>query len=408
MADFVINAKVSNFGPSIAGLGEGFVAVWTDVTGVHVKGQRLSASGSLIGPEFSVNTTADGDQDLAVVARVRDRDSPGFVVAWMSSRRTVLIQRFTDEGTKLGGEIQVNAFDANGSHPPALGGLPGGDFVVCWTDRRPDGGVRAQMFSSSGVKRGSEIMVNNEPGVHFAPVLTQLDPGGFVIAWQGGPQSGISGALAQVFEPDGKKLGSEIKARFRPADDKMAITFLSNDDTTRIGHFVLVYRAVTNTPDGVAQLRMVIAALFSPSLEGETPREIETNVTHRADATVAEDVAVCALPDHRIVVTWSESPHPLLGGAPNFDIKAMTLFEEAVQNPDGTVVHILTAPEPQVVVPVNSVTTGQQRMPSVSLSMLENREHICIAWHDDSVSGPDQNVRAVKGRVFSGTLQPLP
>jgi hypothetical protein len=407
MADFVINAKVSNFGPSIAGLGEGFVAVWTDVTGVHVKGQRLLASGALIGPEFSVSTTANGDQDLAVVSRVRDPLSPGFVVAWMSRRRSVLIQRFDAAGTKLGGEVQVNATDANGSHAPALGSLGGGNFVVCWTDARPDGGIRAQRFSSNGTKLGGEIKVNSSPVVHSGPVVTQLDPDGFVIAWQGGQEFGSS-ALAQVFEPDGKKLGSEIKARFAPVDGKMAITFLSNDDTTQIGHFVLVYRAVTNTPDGVARLRMVIAALFSPSPDGETPREVETNVTHRADATVAEDVAVCALPNHRVVVTWSESPNPLLGGAPNHDIKAMILFEQAVQNPDGTVAHILTAPEPQVAVPVNSVTTGQQRMPGVSLTMLQNGEHIGIAWHDDSVSGPDQNVRAVKGRVFSGTLQPLP
>jgi hypothetical protein len=67
--------------------------------------------------------------------------------------------------------------------------------------------------------------------------------------------------------------------------------------------------------------------------------------------------------------------------------------------------HILIAPEPRVGVLVNSVTTGQQRKPSVSLSTREDGERIGIAWHDDSVSGPDQNVRAVKGRILSGSLQ---
>ena len=66
---------------------------------------------------------------------------------------------------------------------------------------------------------------------------------------------------------------------------------------------------------------------------------------------------------------------------------------------------ILVTPQPRVGIQVNSVATGQQRMPAVALAMLEGTERICIAWHDDSVSGPSQNVRAVKGRIASGTLQ---
>ena len=393
MADFVINAKVSKFGPSVTGITDGeFVAVYTAVTGVNVKGQRFSSNGALLGSEFDVNTTTTGDQDLASVARIRNFSNPGFVVVWMSQRRNVLFQRFNAAGTKQGDEVKVNTTDANGSHQPAVASLAGGEFVVSWTDARPDGGVRAQRYSSNGSKLGNEIRVDGSPGVHSRPVVSQLDPAGFVVAWLRAEQPGFTPFVrAQVFEPDGNKLGAEIKGNFSPVDGKMAITFLNNTDTTQIGHFVIVYRTPTNTPDGAQVLRMVIAALFKPAIEGATPRELETNVTGRADRTVAEDVSVCALPNSRVVVVWSETKFE----AGDQNIKAMILTEN----------DILITPEPRVGVQINSVPTGQQRMPTAALSMLQNREHIGIAWHDDSVSGPDQNVRAVKGRIASGSLQ---
>jgi hypothetical protein len=182
-----------------------------------------------------------------------------------------------------------------------------------------------------------------------------------------------------------------VRARTR-ADDPWGITFLNNTNTTEIGHFAIVYRAATNIRSGAPVLRMVIAALFTPAIEGATPRELETNVTGRADMTVAEDVAVCGLPNSRVVVAWSETKFE----AGDQNIKAMILTDNG---------GILTTPEPRVGVQINSALAGQQRMPSIALSMGEVGERIGIAWHDDSVSGPDQNVRAVKGRIASGSLQ---
>jgi len=54
-------------------------------------------------------------------------------------------------------------------------------------------------------------------------------------------------------------------------------------------------------------LRIVIATLFKPAITGATPRELETNVTGRADMGVAEDVAICSLPNKRVCVVWSEA-----------------------------------------------------------------------------------------------------
>jgi hypothetical protein len=396
MPDFLINNKVGKLGPSVASIDEGeFVAVYEAATGSHIKGQRFSSDGALVGPEFEVNTTTAGDQIFASVTRRVDFANPGFVVVWMSQGRDVLFQRFNAAGTKLGGEVKVNAGDANGAHPPGVAVLPGMGFVVCWSDASVTGGVRAQRFTNSGLKEGNEIRVDSSPGVHSRPVISRLDPAGFVIAWLGAPQSGFTPFVrAQVFDESGTKEGQEIKGDFSPQDGRMAITFVSNNDTTQLPHFAIAYRAATNIPSGEQVLRMVIVALFTPALSGATPHELETNVTGRDDMTIAEDVAICALPNRRVAVAWSEEKFEV--GDRN--IKAMILSDGG---------GILVTPQPRVGIQVNSVATGQQRMPAVALAMLEGSEHIGIAWHDDSVSGPDQNVRAVKGRIASGTLQLL-
>jgi hypothetical protein len=400
MPDFLVNNKVSRFGPSVVANGDGeFVAVYTAVNEVNIKGQRFSSSGALVGLEFDVNTTTGDNEVLVSVTQTVDFVNPGFVVVWMSERRNVMFQRFNAAGTKLGGEVKVNSGDANGAHRPGVAVLPGRGFVVCWSDADPDGGVRAQRFTNSGLKEGNEIRVDSSPGVHFQPVISRLDPAGFVIAWLRAEQHGFTPFVrAQVFDESGNKEGAEIKGNFSPQDGTMAITFMSNNDTTQLPQFAIAYRTATNIPTGAQVLRIVIVALFKPALSGATPRELETNVTGRSDMAVAEDVAICGLPNRRVAVVWSETAFEVH----DHNIKAMILTD------DGS---ILTTPDPRVGVQVNSVATGQQRMPSVALANVtspnENQERIGIVWHDDSVSGPDQNVRAAKGRIATRSLQLL-
>jgi hypothetical protein len=367
MADFEITANVSS-GPKLAGLGGGeFIAVWTHATGT-IRGQRFRANGQLTDRDIQISIVEEG-QNLAVVSRLLQLET-GFVVAWNSGTRTLMLRRFDMDGTALDNGIEVST-EVNGEHPPALATTLDGNFVVVWTHQRPDFGLRAQIFNTDGKKVGSEITVNTSPGVHFAPVATELDPGGFAVAWQGGPQSGISSVIAQVFEPDGSKFGPERVAHFSPVGTDMAMTFVGNDDTTQIGHFVVVYTSFVGGVGGRRD-KIVIAALFGP-----TGREAETNVTHRVDRRNAGDVAVRALPGKRIIVTWSEfNPHALGRRDPN--IKAMILAEQTPAPGE----HILI-PEIGPVL-INTETPGRQTLPAVALSMKDQAPIIAIAWHDNT------------------------
>lgn len=413
MSDFLISADQQIFGPSIARVRGGqFVAVWTDHTGLHIKGRRF-LNGGAFGPEFDVNTTTNaGEQNLAVVARARDN---GFAVAWISNRRNVLLQlfdkvgnkldRFDGAGQKIEGDIKVNTSDANGERRPGIACLLSGDLVVTWTDARAEGGVRAQMFFADGLKRGGEIEVHSSPGVNVKPVITELDPGGFAIAWLAGEPGFTPSVRAQVFGADGAKVGEPIKGGFTPVDDEMAIAFLVSRGAAQ-RHFSIVYRQAADVPDvppgaaALGVLRVVIAALFTPRESGPQPAPVKTNVTSRSAKTIAADVAITALPSHRVAVTWSERKFE----QSDHNIKVMVLTEHEERNAQGQVIaHILLKPDPpppERIQLVNETTAGQQRLPQVAFGVSPHGEDLAFAWHDNSVPGR----QSVRGRVRSSTL----
>ena len=393
MADLLITSGIDFARPSVASNGEAsFVAVWIEPAASNVRAVAFRAAG-LESNSFQVNTTQGGQQSLPVVARVGG-PVPGFAVAWISRGRDLMLQSCDTEGNQVAREIRVNTTDVSSEHKPALAGMLGGNIAVAWTDAVPDGGIRARIFKPDGRPVGGEIRVNTSPGVHFAPIMTELDPDGFAIAWQGGPQSGISSVLVQAFDPEGTKLFREQGPRFLPSGTDMAIAFVTKEINDEIGRFVIAYTSSTGT--GSNPVSTVVAALFNADgSEGHS-----TNVTHRADRTHAADVAVRGLPNGRIVVTWDERSTRIIGGARrDRDIKAMVLQQQG------------SSPSDRILIPsvgpvrVNQVREEGQFSPGVAMVLdAQNRENIGIVWNDDDPASNDSSVRALKARVLSDTL----
>jgi Ca2+-binding RTX toxin-like protein len=136
---------------------------------------------------------------------------------------------FAADGTKTGLEILVNTATAGGQVSPRITALENGGFVVTWLDFSEGVGgatgdnsgsaIKAQVFTASGAKTGSEILVNT--ATHLDQDLTQItatSSGGFVVTWQDwsrgvGGASGdySSGAIkAQMFSAAGDRIGSEF------------------------------------------------------------------------------------------------------------------------------------------------------------------------------------------------------
>ena len=124
---------------------------------------------------------------------------------------------------KVGAEFQVNTYtnnDQNSSPIPAqsVTALANGDFVVAWDSDGQDGsgkGAFAQIFSSNGMKKGSEFQVNlGTQNNQEHPTVTALDDGGFIIAFmsygQDGESSNYTNSYAQRYDASGATVGSQF------------------------------------------------------------------------------------------------------------------------------------------------------------------------------------------------------
>ena len=91
-------------------------------------------------------------------------------------------------------------------------GLAKGSFVATWTgeDGFNDFGVRAQLFDTNGRPVGSEFAVNDHTaGVQAEPSATALAGGGFVITWS--DETAYPNTFdirAQIYDPAGAPVGS--------------------------------------------------------------------------------------------------------------------------------------------------------------------------------------------------------
>ena len=134
------------------------MVVWTsegqDGSSGGIFAQRLAADGSLIGNEFQVNTTTDGNQQLPTVAV-----SPGgnFLVAWQGFELTdgewkTYVQAFDANATSVGTEAIAGA----GRHASATMSDQG-DFVVAWeaasVSEASRKEIHVQHFSPPGCRR---------------------------------------------------------------------------------------------------------------------------------------------------------------------------------------------------------------------------------------------------------------
>jgi hypothetical protein len=192
--------------PCIVKLASGYVVVWqsqqtptgyTDshfAAGSEIYMQRYSDAGVAIGGEVHVNSIAINDQVQPTVVATADG---GFVVAWASQREQavlnfdygVYLQRFDASGNWVGSETHVNDFYFGNQDRPSIAALSGGGVVVTWTSDTQSPappGVYAKIIGADGVAIGNDIRVDTSTAnIHSASAVAGLADGGYVIAWDG-------------------------------------------------------------------------------------------------------------------------------------------------------------------------------------------------------------------------------
>jgi Ca2+-binding RTX toxin-like protein len=202
-----------------------------------------------IGSEILVNTATTGFQGNPQITTL---SNGGFVVTWTdfsqgdggatgdNSQLAVKAQVFSATGAKIGSEILVNTATDDNQDGPKITALANGGFVVTWADESlgVDGAtgdssgraVKAQLFAADGAEVGSEIRVNTATeNDQDVPLITALANGGFVVTWVDGSE-GNGGAT-------GDDSDSAIKAQVFDADgNETGLEILVNTATESFQH----------------------------------------------------------------------------------------------------------------------------------------------------------------------------
>jgi len=163
----------------------------------HIFVRFLSSSNSWITGDVMVNSVSNKFQTTPVITTLLNGN---VAVAYVSmdqaapgSMADVYVQVFAPDGSRVGGETQVNQFTANNQRTPAITALADGKFAVAWISEQqrwtdasngvPSVDVLARVFDGTGNPIGNEFLVNLSSSVCAAPDLASSPDGGFLATW---------------------------------------------------------------------------------------------------------------------------------------------------------------------------------------------------------------------------------
>ncbi len=185
----------------------GWVVVWNSVGqdgdwhGVYQ--QRYDADGVAVGKEERVNSHTTNSQSLTTTGSGQFNtqtialSNGGWVVSWTSWDQDgeyagVYQQAYRADGTRLGGERQVNIATDLGQQDPVLAPLANGGWVVYWISQEEDGTpfgahrLYHRSYNASGTPTSGEIRIDpiHETDLGEAQLrVAALDGGGWVATW---------------------------------------------------------------------------------------------------------------------------------------------------------------------------------------------------------------------------------
>jgi hypothetical protein len=208
-------------GVRVASVPGGYIVVWhadgLDGSLLGVFGQRLNASGKLIGPMFRVNSTTAYDQRDPAIAADPNGNA---VVVWSSYGQDgdlggIYGQIFDTTSRPIGGEFQINNVTAGHQAQPQVLYLPNGTFVVGWTTEAmgsDPGALSLRLFDRNGSPITTEL---RSPGnVLSHPELVDIEPdagGGFGLRWLMRDNTRMTTAsYFQQFMAQGSALGAAV------------------------------------------------------------------------------------------------------------------------------------------------------------------------------------------------------
>ncbi len=164
--------------------------------GYGVYGRLFSGQGTPLGGEFGVNTTT---ADYQWYSDVETFDDNRFIVVWCSwgqdgSGGSIVLQQCGSDGSKIGGEIPVNATTVNYQWLPKIRKFADGGIAVIWSSWKQDGsreGVYVQLFDKTLRRTSFETQVNTTTeSYQWEPDVIPYGPGEITAVWSSWGQAG--------------------------------------------------------------------------------------------------------------------------------------------------------------------------------------------------------------------------
>ncbi|MFM2280229.1 MAG: hypothetical protein RLZZ444_2460, partial [Pseudomonadota bacterium] len=245
--------------------GGGFVVSWAsqDADSLGVYQQLYDADGDRIGGETLVNTTTTSAQYIPKLAALADG---GHVVTWIdysSGSADVVLQRYDATGAAQGGEVLVNSFTTGNQERTAITALRDGGYVLAWSSDGQDGdsaGVYLQQFAANGSRVGGEKQVNTQTAnSQSLPRVLGLADGGYAVAWTSEGQDGdLSGTYLQIYAANGSTVGGETQVNDTSSGGQSIETLTLLDD----GRFVVTWLEATSEAGSL--VTDVMQKIFTP------------------------------------------------------------------------------------------------------------------------------------------------
>jgi hypothetical protein len=311
--------------PVVAAAPDGrFVVVWTseggagtDTSSTSVQARLYDSSGSPLRGDFQVNSYTPSYQAQPAAAMGADGR---FVVVWQGTRGgfgpdtlySIQGQRFASDGSKQGGEFQVNSYTANYQMSPSVSMRGDGDFVVVWHSYGSAGtdtssaSIQGQRYASDGARRGREFQVNTYTWSQQTNASVQaMTNGSFVVVWESYASPGSDSSTRSI---QGRRFTSDCSAQGQQ--------FQVNSYTTNVQR----HASVAVASDG----RFVVAWGSDGSYDTDTSEQSVQAQRYASDgspqgqqfqvnshtASDQSDPSVAAAPRGDFAVAWASRGSP--------------------------------------------------------------------------------------------------